>query len=935
MKIAMPNRLLAPALLLAAVSGASARAADAAPSVWETPEGAALQKALDQAKYQFTDQVRAAYLAMVRAETDRALAAEGKTPPPEFMAWVKKDPLIEATVYGTRPQADRILLELCALWLDIGAKKSATYKQLLLAAAVVCADDGPKADISPRKPMTLAIPQAPMPANTEATDRPLDDNDHVINWMKANPIESQVQEGFKRVVEPAEFEIDPKNRFKKPVLKKPATVKKEANMVMRKHAASPKEVIMDTVYRNRFNEYMQAKGSRLALHTGTMDFSDVTESPEKMKVFLADMAVFTNAYAAKGFYPAKRDPLPSAAETCVFLIRNDEFKFPSTFKGKWPQFPLASAPWPVLTPLIENRLPLREAEDIWQEFGKHGNNAFTETLRDAAEWKPPPFGAGSWQAARRDNPADPLVPIGMDVALGKPAMQAKNAEYGFMSHAEIRFDSQKNYYTLTEGAWAPGYPARWVSGWPFGANPQTGMVPLEYRAGIVHAVNFNTGNYLDSAMALNLWSRLPEDLRQKNGFALLTGAMRQNPYNLQVADAMGAQLDTPRKLMEAITALEGALQGAHRLGCPPAIGHLGRWMGRFASLPVPADMAEARKIHDFLKLKKHPDSALMLRYQAASSTAKEAQTSVDKSLAAHVAGVRTPAACQKMAKDLLATAGTIADTAKKEAWLRDMQATLNGHEDYLMPVPVPNTYAQTTSAGGQPPPVVVQKIMLDETAKAVADALKQDLKSEEERRKGFFEKQVAALRKHAAGKRDPLACQTMACQITAMAAQIKDSPSRIRWSKELGAAIEGNDAYLSLVPLGKDKNAQQFADKILNDESATAIAAIRNATPEMDEKRWGKPLAELHARFKQYVFNPRTPEMCDQMEKLVAGLAGQIKDEPMRRKWLMDLCKAIHGNENYRTKNGLTTVTNHDKTADTLVKLLEAMSAKGKPNPAK
>ena len=171
------------------------------PALTPIPASEAVVAAWGKAKHHFTPEVKAAYLAFAKAEALRDLAKARHSLPVDFTAWVDSDPAVAATVYGIqRGCPAQVLAALRSLELDLGAEEvRQKHTQLALAIAVV---DAPFVDMAtmacPERGISLAprttkfqlkIPPSPLKkVNTHPTDRPLDMNDHIINFFEGRTI---------------------------------------------------------------------------------------------------------------------------------------------------------------------------------------------------------------------------------------------------------------------------------------------------------------------------------------------------------------------------------------------------------------------------------------------------------------------------------------------------------------------------------------------------------------------------------------------------------------------------------------------------------------------------------------------------------------------------------------------------------------------------
>ena len=154
----------------------------------------------------FTPKVRAAFLDFARKGALAQLKLKGKSLPADFMAWVDRDPDMATGVYAAHNKPEDVLLWLYSLRLDLGKAKFEQYRHLALAAALVSTKEGVEADITPRKPLKLAIGRDPRkPVNTKDSKRKLDVNDHIINFLNDHTIEDEVRVGK---IEPPELKYD-------------------------------------------------------------------------------------------------------------------------------------------------------------------------------------------------------------------------------------------------------------------------------------------------------------------------------------------------------------------------------------------------------------------------------------------------------------------------------------------------------------------------------------------------------------------------------------------------------------------------------------------------------------------------------------------------------------------------------------------------------
>ena len=205
-----------------------------------------------KAGYRFTPAVETAFLDHAKATALKKLADANTKLPTDFLAWIDSDPVVKTTVYGARQDPTGILLILRSLEIDLGPDVVRKHPQLALAMAVANAKDGAKADVSPRPPLVLRIPgDRREKVDTHAKDRPLDLNDHVINFLIDHaPIEEDVVVGHKDI---------PQAKGK---------AKREPIVETRKRPLRAADVIASAELEKEFNEYLKARGQTVQIHCG-------------------------------------------------------------------------------------------------------------------------------------------------------------------------------------------------------------------------------------------------------------------------------------------------------------------------------------------------------------------------------------------------------------------------------------------------------------------------------------------------------------------------------------------------------------------------------------------------------------------------------------------------------------------------------------------
>ena len=210
----------------------------------------------------------------------------------------------------------------CSLELDLGAEEvRQKHTQLALAIAVV---DAPFVDMAtmacPERGITLAprttkfqlkIPPSPLKkVNTHPTDRPMDMNDHIINFFEGRTI--------------TEDRVVPRTVNGKKVATTETTEKCT-------HPLEACDVIASAALQREFNAYMKEHGQRVAVNCGNrvLTRDSRTRPATHQKEITAAFNLFLDAYKAKGLFPKAPDRPSTSSQTAAYLLRNDAFRFPA------------------------------------------------------------------------------------------------------------------------------------------------------------------------------------------------------------------------------------------------------------------------------------------------------------------------------------------------------------------------------------------------------------------------------------------------------------------------------------------------------------------------------------------------------------------------------------------------------------------------------
>ena len=421
-----------------------------------------LLNVLEAESYAFTPSLRKAFLDHAREEALLRLKEKDLKIPQEFIDWIDSDLDIASGVYAAHHKSEDVLLWLYSLRFDLGKNKFEQYRHLALAAALVSAKEGMEADISPRDPLKIIIPDDPRKLiDTKGPGRKMDVNDHIINFLNDHTIEEKVL-------------LDPNKRSKLKYDDRGIAIpssddkKKEGELTTETRTRSlyASDVLASQELQSKFNSYMESKGLDISIDCGEKiihwDSKAMVRGESYRKINEA-YALFRQAYEAKGLLPSKRDDFASPAERCVYMIRNYEYKFPPNVQEqrKWPRFPL-TAPWPLLTMLAADRQPLREREERWIAFRDHGEFykygeyiggiAQQHTMQSARRLKPYPFTYATIQMMLKDGGVCGTmgsISARGHTILGVPSCQA--VQPGHCAVVYFQYDSKGNSYSCKGG----------------------------------------------------------------------------------------------------------------------------------------------------------------------------------------------------------------------------------------------------------------------------------------------------------------------------------------------------------------------------------------------------------------------------------------------------------------------------------------------------
>ncbi|MES2921917.1 MAG: hypothetical protein V4819_10230 [Verrucomicrobiota bacterium] len=522
----------------------------------------------------WSPELKLAYLRYARAQTLAACAARNIQLPQDFLAWIEGDPVLSASVYGTRADPLPILLGLRSLEIDLGKQiVRQDYPQLALAFAINDSFRGwsstpavqndtrklnmplTEPDLSPRPPLKIAIAGDPrVRIDTKDPKRRLDRDDHIINFLEDHAeIEVEV---MAKDLPPLEYDSKgiAKKRKERDIAKK----------IQRKPTAA--DVIASPALQQEFNAYMKGKGQNVAIDCGDQVVSwNSTKSvpgPEAKKITEA-LALFRDAYRAKGRLPKARDAAATPVESMAWFIRNDRYPFSAVDRKdrQWPRFPL-NAPWPVLMMLADDDQPLREREEIWTKFRDSGEmKTYGEYIGDIAQQydmqsarrlAPSAFDYGTIQMMWKDGGVcGTMASMGARTLriCGIPAATA--GQPGHCALVQMEFNPKSGQYACKGGQYATGGDevTNVHYNWYFGdaARPE----PMVYHQTVAWSVNHGLPAFLDSLLCLQISRLLPESDTARR-IKLLEQGLDLNPYSIALADAAISQIKQPDELAQFV-----------------------------------------------------------------------------------------------------------------------------------------------------------------------------------------------------------------------------------------------------------------------------------------------------------------------------------------------------------------------------------------------
>ncbi len=705
-----PPRLLRSLLLvLLALPGlrAQATAAGTAPGTPAAPAPVAQPAAPAAAAWS----ARAAvHVAAARERTLAACEQRGIVLPADFVGWVDADPIRRTTVYGCRRDPLPVLLALRSLDLDLGpATVRERHPQLALAFAIEASfrqerpaaspwNDGDEAPptglphVGPRPPLQLAIGGDPRQRiDTNAADRPLDRDDHIVNFLESHaPIEVEVET---RELPPLEYD---ERGVAKPRGKAVPVTKKVSRGLL---AA---DVIASAALQKEFNAYMAAHGHPdVAIDCGDRVVhwrSTAAVGDEALRGRIAAAhELFQAAYRSKGRMPRERDRAPTFAESMAWFVRNDAHPFPPDVKQarQWPRFPL-NAPWPVLTMLVADDQPLREREDIWARFRDDGEmRTYGEYIGDIAQQfdmqsarrsSPFAFAYGSIQMMWKDGGVcGTMGNIGARTyrICGIPSSTA--GQPGHCAVVKMTHDPKTGRYACVGDQYATGGDevTSVHAQWRF--DDDGGRKPMAIHQSVAAAVNHGFRAFVDTLAMRTAFDALPPEQRRAEASAFAAAALAANPFAVAAVEAASEALDAPADLLRL-----GDLLGRTYDALPDAKAHallrrtlLALVHARIGALPAPADRGEVEAMLAALDAQDCDDAGLLARCWRTLGGEAGFDAHCVALVAAHAdrpATERTKRAGEDLKRRLQALGRTVRGAEPKRAWAQRLLAAFAGKD---------------------------------------------------------------------------------------------------------------------------------------------------------------------------------------------------------------------------------------------------------------
>jgi hypothetical protein len=529
------------------------------------------------------DRMAARYVVDARKQTLATCRERGFELPPDFLAWIDRDPARKASVYGCRADPLPVLLALRSLEIDLGEEVvRRDHPQLAIAFAIADSYASPRRkasgwndgdtgvpgevlpDISPRPRLALDCPGDPrVLVDTKNSSRELDVFDHVINFLEDHPaIEVEIE-----IKELPPLEYDDQGVAKKRGKAVKVTKTMERGLV-------GADVIASANLQREFNAYMAANGHpEITLDCGDRVVHQRSKQAVKDKAVRASIKaahdLFHDAYRAKGRMPQERDAAPTASESMAWFIRNNRHDFAGTDRV-WPRFPL-DAPWPILMMLAADDQPLREREEIWTKYRDQGEfRTYGEyiggiaqqfDMQSARRVAPFPFSYGSIQMMWKDGGVcGTMGNIGARTyrICGVPASTA--GQPGHCAIVVMEHDPVTGLFRCRGGQYATGGDEVTTvhAGWNY--DDRGGRRAMVFHQSVAWAVNHDAGAFIDAMVLRRAWDDLDESQRSRQCVRLMNATLDRNPFAMPLIEAAISAAPDAMTAVEVLDAFESGFE---------------------------------------------------------------------------------------------------------------------------------------------------------------------------------------------------------------------------------------------------------------------------------------------------------------------------------------------------------------------------------------
>lgn len=790
-----------------------------------SPQGAAVLTALDKSGGAFTPEVRAGFLAWRKAQAVAELAKHKIVLPKALLAAVDADPMAASTIYGIRHGSPaQALFVLRSLELDLGADRMWKHKQTVLSAAVhyasgidLAAAESNSFSLKQRGPLTVKIPAVPFTkADTHPKDRPLDMNDHIINFLEEEEV---VQADGKKTIRPRD-----------PIL-------------------TAGKVVADLKLQKEFNDYMATKSPGFEPIDCGDNVINTYKGPIWRHAYCARLQrageLFTKAYIAKGRLPEKNDPACSPSEWIAYQVSNAENPERKTD---------LSSDWPIQSYMVGSRVPLREAEFVWDEKAKGINpmryimyigliaqsNNYLITL---SRLQPFDFTYNSYPGKRLWGGVCGSHTHTNCVAgsvLGKSMMACSSPGHSFPGG--INRDA-KGIYSFSGGTTNAAYY--------FGVDkPEPVRSDFNKLYSLCWGMNFDPQAFVDADLAWTLEQSLPPQARAAHGDKLMISAAVLNPYHLGLVRKIQATLPTPQAQLgcyqEVLRALDAA---ASKPGCaaPAYRAELLKTLDqKLAAMPVPTDKAAVAKVAAYLESR---GDATYAKYRIARDGLPAVQEALLSDLRSSVSGARTPASTELLAQRISSVGGLVPDPPNKTAWSGKLLELLKGKEFF------------TLQPDAKKPPVTTLDPCFGAAHALRAIGLGLPAAQAE------LEAELAAGIK--SGRTKPV-CDLLAARISAVGNCLpppaaKQAAPKVVWSRKLLDLLKGNEVFAP----DPAQSAQRISDPCL-----AAVYGLDDASQKVELQRLVKD-------YQSAVAANRGDETADALALRLQTLRATAKGAPL------------------------------------------------------